>query len=61
MLAIYFKVTFRWILLLLQRRDEIGKAMENHFGPQPGGGPPPINICPPSPQNNDETKIGNFS
>lgn len=46
-----------------QRRDEIGKAMENHFGPQPGGGghPPLVNICPPSPQNNDETKIGNFS
>ncbi|XP_053380538.1 voltage-dependent calcium channel type A subunit alpha-1-like isoform X4 [Mercenaria mercenaria] len=43
------------------RRDEIGKAMENHFGTQPGGGPPPINICPPSPQNNDETKIGNFA
>ncbi|XP_060591923.1 voltage-dependent calcium channel type A subunit alpha-1-like isoform X8 [Ruditapes philippinarum] len=44
-----------------ERMDEIGKAMENHFGTQPGGGPPPINICPPSPQNNDETKIGTFA
>lgn len=24
------------------------------------GGPPGINICPPSPQNNDPDKTGNF-
>ena len=44
--------------LLPQKRDEIGKAMEQHF--QTGGIPPMVNICPPSPQNNDETKVDNF-
>ncbi|XP_052789506.1 voltage-dependent calcium channel type A subunit alpha-1-like [Mya arenaria] len=41
------------------KREEVGKAIENHF--QPGSIPPMVNICPPSPQNNDETKIGNFN
>lgn len=48
-------------LLLLtdfQHREE----MADQFALVPTkGGPPQVNICPPSPQNNEDIKTGNFS
>ncbi|CAH1786622.1 unnamed protein product [Owenia fusiformis] len=39
---------------------EVGDAFGIGHGP-PGIGPPMVNICPPSPQNNEDRKTGNFN
>nr|AAO83841.1 voltage-dependent non-L-type calcium channel alpha-1 subunit isoform A [Lymnaea stagnalis] len=41
------------------RREEIEKEMAEQFAAQ--GRPPLVNICPPSPQNNEENKTANFN
>ncbi|XP_055897179.1 voltage-dependent calcium channel type A subunit alpha-1-like isoform X2 [Biomphalaria glabrata] len=41
------------------RREELEKEMAEQFAAQ--GRPPLVNICPPSPQNNEENKTANFN
>ncbi|KAH9505340.1 hypothetical protein Btru_058406 [Bulinus truncatus] len=41
------------------RREEMEKEMAEQFAAQ--GRPPLVNICPPSPQNNEENKTANFN
>jgi hypothetical protein len=51
-------------LIFLQRQQELEKELaEQQFQlAAPGkGGPPQVNICPPSPQNNEDIKTGNFN
>nr|KAG5712091.1 hypothetical protein BaRGS_020817 [Batillaria attramentaria] len=45
------------------RREEMEKELADQFAlAAPGkGGPPQVNICPPSPQNNEDIKTGNFN
>jgi hypothetical protein len=46
---------FLQLLALQKEQDELMTGNGN------GGNPPKVNICPPSPQNNDPDKTGNFS
>ncbi|CAG5136627.1 unnamed protein product, partial [Candidula unifasciata] len=41
------------------RREELEKEISEQFAVQ--GRPPLVNICPPSPQNNEENKTANFN
>ncbi|GFR95347.1 voltage-dependent L-type calcium channel subunit alpha, partial [Elysia marginata] len=42
------------------RREEIEREMAEQFSANPSR-PPMVNICPPSPQNNEENKTANFN
>ncbi|XP_074655928.1 voltage-dependent calcium channel type A subunit alpha-1-like [Tubulanus polymorphus] len=46
-----------------KRKEEMQAEVENQFGIPASGGidPPQVNICPPSPQNNEDPKTGNFA
>ena len=50
-----FYSIFLQLLALQKEQDELMTGNGN------GGNPPKVNICPPSPQNNDPDKTGNFS
>ena len=46
--------------VLLQRKRE--EAEREALAAAPGSiEPPQVNICPPSPQNNEDPKTGNFA
>ncbi|KAL8602086.1 hypothetical protein ACOMHN_007356 [Nucella lapillus] len=49
-------------LSFAQRQQELEKEMADQFtlGAPVKGGPPQVNICPPSPQNNEDMKTRNF-
>ncbi|XP_076455033.1 voltage-dependent calcium channel type A subunit alpha-1-like [Babylonia areolata] len=46
-----------------QQQEQLGKELGEQLalGPPGKGGPPQVNICPPSPQNNEDIKTGNFN
>ena len=54
-ILINFIPFFLQLLALQKEQDELMTGNGN------GGNPPKVNICPPSPQNNDPDKTGNFS